>query len=80
MSETIRFNENIMISPTCTICEEIFHTKVYGSDLEICPRCKSLGMRYLKELEILKLQYESQQCKIREKFKREVLNLYEPVN
>ena len=80
MNETIRFNEDLMIQPTCCICEQEYYTKAYGGDLEYCPRCKSLGSNYFRELTLLNLTYEARKNIIKEQFKREILNQHSEEN
>lgn len=72
-TETVRFHENLMVSPTCSICNEIYHTKAYGGDLEFCPRCTVLGANYLKEIEIAELAHRAKLDNIRQRWRRKVV-------
>lgn len=65
------------IQPQCIICDEIYYSTVYGEQEWICPRCKSLGDTYLRELQILKLTYDARRDIILGRLRKKVLNQYD---
>lgn len=80
-TETIKlWKHTNMISPTCSICDEIYQTKAYGGNLEFCPRCEVVGASYLKELEIENLAHESRKSNILLRWKRKVTPLQEELS
>lgn len=72
MDDILHFHESRLIMPECIVCHTSYATKIYGGELEFCPRCKTEGVNFMKQLEILATQYEQSKNKVLENWRRKI--------